>query len=166
MKKIIFVVLMLVSFSAGASEESKRKQLEELMSLMDMHSMVNQMYSQFEVQLKNMSAQMGIQASDQAIVDKYYEKMIQLFKKEVNWDKMKPGIIDIYAKHFTEKEIADMITFYKTDSGKSALAKLPMVTQESMQLSTQLVQPIIPEIQKLSQAMAEELKAARTTEAK
>lgn len=166
MKKIVFLVLMLASFSVGASEESKRKQLEELMSLMDMHSMVDQMYSQFESQLKSMSAQMGVQASDQPLVDRYYEKMIQLFKKEVNWDKMRPGIIDIYAKHFTEKEIADMIAFYKTDSGRSALAKLPMVTQESMQLSTQLVQPIIPEIQKLSQELGEELKAARKTEKK
>lgn len=161
MKYILSIVLMLASCSAFSSEETKRQQLNELMDLMSMSSLVDSMYSQFEAQMKGMSAQMGVKPSEQVIFDKYYTKMIQLMKNEISWKKMEPAVMDIYNRNFTEKEVADMLAFYRTETGKSVIKKLPVVMQESMQMSNGMVQKIIPEIQKLSQELAAELESSR-----
>lgn len=150
-----------MSCSAFSSEESKRQQLNELMGLMNMSSMVDSMYSQIESQMKSMSTQMGVTPSEQVIFDKYYSKMTQLMKNEISWKKMEPAIMEIYSRNFTEKEIADMLAFYRTETGKSVIKKLPAVMQESMQMSSGMVQTIIPEIQKLSQELAAELETSR-----
>ena len=52
-------------------------------------------------------------------------------KKEMNPEEIENMIIPVYDKHFTEKEIDDFITFYKTDSGKKLIEKMPFVFQES-----------------------------------
>ena len=161
MKYILSIILMVVSCSAFSSEETKRQQLDELMGLMNMSSMVDSMYSQFEAQMKGMSAQMGVTPSEQVIFDKYYSKMIQLMKTEISWKKMEPAVMDMYGRNFTEKEVADMLAFYRTETGQSVIKKLPVVMQESMKMSSGMVQTLIPEIQKLSQELAAELEASR-----
>jgi uncharacterized protein len=161
MKKIIFVVLLMASVFAQADDDAKRKQLNELLELMNMSSIVDNMYSQLEPQLKSMSTQLGVKPSEQPIFDKYYGKMIQLMKDELSWKKMEPMILDVYSRNFTEKEIDDMLAFYRTETGKSVIKKLPAVMQESMQISNQLLQPVLPKIQKISQELSAELETAR-----
>jgi uncharacterized protein len=161
MKKIMFVTLLILSVFAQAADDAKQKRLEELLAVMNMTALIDQMYSQLEVQLKSMSTQMGVKPEDKPIVDKYYGKMIQLFKNEITWDKMKPALIDVYSRNFSEKEIADMIAFYETDTGKAVIKKMPEVMQQSMQVTSQLYQPIMPELQQLSKDFAAELQASR-----
>ena len=40
----------------------------------------------------------------------------------------------LYAEHFTEAEIDELIAFYETPLGQKMIAKFPVLTQESMQL--------------------------------
>jgi hypothetical protein len=46
------------------------------------------------------------------------------------------GIVKVYAKHFTEKDLKALIAFYKSDAGKHFAAEIPAVSQECMDLST------------------------------
>jgi Uncharacterized protein conserved in bacteria len=46
------------------------------------------------------------------------------------------GIVKVYAKHFTEKDLKALIAFYKSDAGKHFSAEIPAVSQECMDLST------------------------------
>jgi hypothetical protein len=45
------------------------------------------------------------------------------------------GIVKVYAKHFTEKDLKALVTFYKSDAGKHFAAEIPAVSQECMDLS-------------------------------
>ncbi len=45
-------------------------------------------------------------------------------------DSMMPGMVAVYAKHFTHAEIRDLLAFYGTDVGKKLISVLPAVTQE------------------------------------
>ena len=40
----------------------------------------------------------------------------------------------IYAEHFTEAELDELIAFYETPLGQKMIAKLPVLTQQSMEL--------------------------------
>jgi hypothetical protein len=42
----------------------------------------------------------------------------------------------IYARHFTEQELRDILAFYRTPTGVKALQRLPQVLAESMAAMT------------------------------
>jgi uncharacterized protein len=46
------------------------------------------------------------------------------------------GIVHVYAKHFSERDLKALVTFYKSDAGKHFAAEIPAVSQECMELST------------------------------
>lgn len=162
--RTIILALLLLSTSLHASEETKQQKLVELLSVMEMDSMVDAMYSQMEVMLQNMSTEMGVQPSEQAIYDEHYSKMMAIISEEISWEKMKPGAMAMYSNNFTEAEIADMLDFYKTTTGKAILRKMPAVMQESMQLGQTLAQNAIPKIQVVAKQLADDLKASRDLE--
>lgn len=163
--KVFFAVFLIIFSSYSLADEStKDKKLNELVNLMDMDSMVESMYSQMEVMTQNMFTQMGVQPSEQAIFDEYYNQIMLILKEDMSWSKMEPLVVDIYRRNFTEKEIDDMLAFYKTDTGKSLLKKMPVVMQESMQMSQSLMQQSIPKIQVIAKQLGEALAKSRNAE--
>lgn len=55
----------------------------------------------------------------------------------------KPGLIEqykeIYAHHFSEAEMRDMIAFYKTPTGQHVVAEMPALVRETTPLSSELM---------------------------
>tara|TARA_B100002049_G_C16046948_1_gene361639 strand:- start:400 stop:897 length:498 start_codon:yes stop_codon:yes gene_type:complete len=164
MKALLLVLALGLSLNTFASEESKNEKIESLMSLMDMDSLIDNMYTQVEPMMKNMSDQMNIKPSEQPIFDKYYKEMTLILKEEVSWTKMKPHVLAIYDKNFTEQQIDDIVEFYETPTGQAMLNKMPEITQQSVQISQQLLQRALPRIQATSAELAAELKAQRAKE--
>ncbi|MBI3323976.1 MAG: DUF2059 domain-containing protein [Candidatus Omnitrophica bacterium] len=56
--------------------------------------------------------------------------------------------VPLYAKYFSEQELKDLINFYRSPSGKKALSVMPNLLRESMQRSSQLLNPKIMDIVK------------------
>ena len=61
----------------------------------------------------------------------------------------------LYADNFTDQEISDAISFYRTPTGQKILQKLPALMQQGAQSGQSLVQAHIPEMQ---QRLLQELK--------
>lgn len=57
--------------------------------------------------------------------------VLEEFKSEIKPNELQEMVVPIYEKHFTEKEIDDILMFYKTDTGKKLIEKLPIILQES-----------------------------------
>lgn len=163
-KTLAALILLSVSISSNAQSDSKQAKLNELVNVMNMDSMVETMYVQMEAMMKNMSTQLGVQTSEQAIFDKYYQRMSEVMKEDMSWEKMEPGIVDIYTRNFSEEEIDDMLTFYKSETGKSLLQKMPSVMQESMQMSQSLMQTTVPKMQQIAQELRQALEESRKTQ--
>lgn len=164
MRKIMIAMLLFVSFGSFAAPEHDNKDLKELLNIMDMSSMVNAMYSQMEVMFQGMARDMGVSGEEQPIFDRYFSKMTAVMREEMSWEKMEPEVVRIYSTTFTEKEISDMLAFYKTESGQSVLKKLPIVMQQSMQFSQASVRAVMPKIQKISEELQKELQNHRAGE--
>ncbi|MBB1338587.1 DUF2059 domain-containing protein [Pseudoalteromonas sp. SR44-2] len=161
MGKVLLLSLLIFSSSLYAEQNTKQQKIDELIKVMNLDSMVDSMYGQVEGMMKGMSDQMGVKPSEQAIFDKYYGDMTTVLKTEMSWAKMQPMMVNVYDKHFSEQEIADMLAFYKTDTGQKILEKMPVVMQESMQMSQGLIQDAMPKIQAIAGKLSEELKASR-----
>ncbi len=128
---------------------------------MNAESMIDNIYSQMDQVMQGMWQQLGVKPSEQEMFDKFMSKMVSIMKSEMNWAKMKEPMIKIYLKHYSEKEIKDMISFYKSDSGQSMIQKMPAVMGDSMLLSQEMMKDFIPKLQKMSKELEEELAAAR-----
>lgn len=53
------------------------------------------------------------------------------FQKEVNVDELMDMIAPLYAKHFTDEELVQLIAFYKTPLGRKLSDKTGLISQES-----------------------------------
>ncbi|GAB0110725.1 MULTISPECIES: DUF2059 domain-containing protein [Pseudoalteromonas] len=162
MGKVLLLSLLIFSSSLYAEQNTKQQKIDELIKVMNLDSMVDSMYGQVEGMMKGMSDQMGVKPSEQAIFDKYYGDMTTVLKTEMSWAKMQPMMVNVYDKHFSEQEIADMLAFYKTDTGQKILEKMPVVMQESMQMSQSLMKDAMPKIQTLAQQLSDELEQSRS----
>jgi len=161
MKCILIGILLIFSVSASAETDSRREQVEDLLELMDASSIINSMYSQMDIMLQNMSKELGVKPSEKVIFDEYYSKMINVMREEMSWAKMKEPMINIYLNNFNEKEISDVIAFYKSDTGQAFITKTPKLTQESMQIGQKLTTAAIPRIREISKQLKQQLALAR-----
>ncbi|WP_317930499.1 DUF2059 domain-containing protein [Halioxenophilus sp. WMMB6] len=161
MNRIALLLLALALPCAVTAEPSKRESVEELMSLTKVDSMVDSIYSQMDKMLINMSQQMGIQPSEQAVFDNFMRKVAAAMRQEMSWEVMKEPMINIYLKTYTEQEIQDMLVFYQSETGKSLVAKMPAVMTESITLSQQMMSNFMPTLRELSAEFATEIEAGR-----
>jgi hypothetical protein len=51
-------------------------------------------------------------------------------KEELKPEKAESIYIRVYRKNLTQREVEDMIAFYKSESGKSVMAKMPLINKQ------------------------------------
>ena len=154
------LVLPVVTF-AGDDDAQRRLRVEQLLDLIDADLMIDNVYDQMNQVMAQTADQMKIQPGERAVLDRYHSRVTELLKSDFSWEKLKPPMIDLYLKHYSDQEISDMITFYQTPSGKSLLKKMPLVMRDSVQLSQQKMQVVFPKIQQLIEEMATEIETTR-----
>ncbi|WP_164513439.1 DUF2059 domain-containing protein [Thiosocius teredinicola] len=115
--------------------------------------------------MKTMFRQMlGNQQLDEdllVVFDKYSERMVDLLKQEMRWEKLEPHYVQIYVDVFSEDELRDLIAFYRTPLGQKMLEKMPQIMQASLAISQQQMRDILPQIQSLGVEMATEMQAVK-----
>ena len=167
MRKIpILLLLLMLSFALQAQEAVKRETVERLLQVTDAKAVVDAVYSQVDKMFLDMAQQLGIEESEQAFFNRYMQKVAIATRKAMSWEKIKGPMVDIYLKHYTEKELEDLLAFYNTDSGKAMIKKMPLVMQESMMISQSMLMEFMPKLRELSVEFKEELRLARSAEQK
>jgi uncharacterized protein len=59
------------------------------------------------------------------------------FSEKIDISGLNENIIQVYIKNLSVKEMKEITAFYKTDTGQTFLNKLPLLTQETMQVGRQ-----------------------------
>jgi hypothetical protein len=78
-------------------------------------------------------------------------KMIEL----MGWEKVKPEMVQLYTKHFSESEIDSITKMMETPTGQLMISKQVALLPEAMAIGQKKAQSIMPEIMKI---MQEEMK--------
>lgn len=141
MKKVFVVLICLCiannTFSQTTSKEKKIKEILELVGSGKIGVQVaQQMLTHFQEQFKSVPAE-------------FWEKM----KANINADEINNISVPVYAKYYTEEDLDQLITFYKTPIGRKLIAVTPQIVQESMQLGREWGQ-------KLGEKILSEMKAS------
>jgi uncharacterized protein len=154
---LVFIccLMLAVSFSACSAKmvkvenKSKEEYAKEIIELTDVNKIIDQVMAQIKQMQGQMIAQAGIPESEKekaiALQDKLQAKMAEAFDMK----KIEPQFIDIFTSVYTVEELKAISEFYKTPEGKSMIEKQPQVLQKSMQVAQNIVQGLLPEIQKI-----------------
>jgi hypothetical protein len=87
-----------------------------------------------------------------------YEDVLRSFlQKYMSWDSLKTDYARIYAEAFTEDELRQIITFYKTPAGQKAINKIPTLMGMGAALGQKRVQENRAELQEMINAKQKEM---------
>jgi hypothetical protein len=153
-KLIVLAAVFLFAIPhARANEASKRAKVEELLTLEKMDSLMQQMADQALARnkdaVKNMLAGRPMTDIDKRILEENMNKMNAVVGEQLNWQKLKPAYIDLYAAEYSEEEIDGILAFYKSPVGQVMLAKDPELVTKTGEIVSARMQALGPQMQKV-----------------
>jgi uncharacterized protein len=153
--QVLAVALCLLGASAASASESidaaKEAAINRLFDAMEFEKTMQQMMccARSAIQssalpdekkseaLAKLEAEMPAMSS--ALMDQFVGKEFL--------DDVQKTTIQIYARHFTVEDLDQLSAFYRSPIGKKMLTKMPVIMQESMQVTMQQLQRRLPAIQ-------------------
>lgn len=77
------------------------------------------------------------------------ERLYALFREEVAGidvpQAMEEAAIAIYARHFTERELGELVAFHRTPTGRKSIQLLPEILRESSEAGARYLTPLLDE---------------------
>ena len=167
------ILLSFSVFAAGQQEipESKRKLIEELMVITETRTQITEitdsslaaMETMYPMMMEEMISERTDLTDEQKakvreLASEGYKQFSSKFRerlpKSIDYDKyIRESIHPLYDRHFTEKELADLIAFYKTPTGQKVVKEMPKLYDETI---TAAQTDLLPEVMKLIEQIMEE----------
>jgi len=160
MKRLHLVLaVFLLSASAIAAHAAddvsagQRKKIVELMDVMGMKNITRQVSMSVAKQLAY-----GLKQAQPDIDRKAFEIVLSVSDEMLTArsDEFLGKIVPLYAKHFTEAELDELLAFYRSPIGRKTNETMPGLMQESMELVATESQSSIP---KIKERVTEKLRA-------
>jgi uncharacterized protein len=153
MQKSIFLLLLSVCYFTGAFAQSKQESIKELIHILRNDSMMNKT---MDAMIPTMINQMQSQMKDSTAKARSTEiaKMAMESAKEA-LPKMMDQMTASYDKYFTEQDIKDFITFYKSPAGQKYISVMPEMMKDIM---GNMMKNFLPDMRKSMEAKMEALK--------
>jgi len=152
-----------------AQDISPQKQalIKELLDAIDIkknsEAVLNTMFDQMEKQMPEITWQALSEmkeikeltpAEQQHLRDEISESAIrtsqrfrELLTQRVNFVQMTEEISSqLYAKYFSENELRDLVTFYKSSTGRRTLEIMPNLLSESMTKANERIMPVVKDL--------------------
>lgn len=144
MKKILLVLLFCIPVLLNCQAQTKQENIKVLFQLMQTDSVVEKMMnSMIPVMMKSIPQAQDSTSKSQldATMKKMTQVMMTITKRLLNED-----MVGLYDKYFTEIEIKDLVSFYKSPAGKKMVAVSPELNKEMMMV---LITKYFPEMQQM-----------------
>lgn len=155
MKKALLISMFCFPFLTNAAySQTKQESIKELLECMNQDSMTDRMLNaMIPVMMNQMKNQFS--PEDPASDESFQEMMKSIAEStRILTKKMIDGeMVALYDKYFSQSEINDFLTFYKSPSGKKFIKVTPDLMKDLMVVMTQ---KYMPEIQKSIKSKVEE----------
>jgi hypothetical protein len=144
--------------------------IQELFKVMQTHKLLDGMMGQMDGLLrKSVQKRLAgrpVDAGEQKILDEQISEMNQLLQHALAWQTMEPTYAAIYKKSLSQKEVNDMVAFYKSPSGQAVVMKMPLLTQQALQMTQEKISVMMPDIERIGQETTARLEAYQASNAK
>jgi uncharacterized protein len=168
MKRIALLLAfaLCLPLAAHADEASRRVKAQEMLNLMHLDRLMDQMMDTMLQQMSAIRSQLGgntVKPEDQAKLDEFQQKAVELIKSQMGWKALEPDYVDIYAKNFTDEQLDAILVFYKSPAGIALVDKLPILTAEGSQLAQAKMTALQPQLRQLIQDYSKSVSPHSTT---
>ena len=138
--RTIAAVLILAALPALATQpnpSAKQKELiDQLITLTHLDENVRYL---LDAMLERMTKESNERRSEDDRKD--LERYRQLVREKIDYGEWVRGVYEpLYAKYFTEAQLADLVAFYKTPTGQQMIKALPEIEREAMQTAGAQIQ--------------------------
>lgn len=120
-------------------------QVERLLNLLDVPQLIDQMLLVQMQEGARIGAERGLgpdaTPEQRTKLEHVLEGQQRSLRETLDWDRLRPMYVRVYAQTFTAEEVDAMIAFYGSETGRGIRAKLP----RAMQLAGEEVRPLIEE---------------------
>jgi len=169
MKKILFAILLMATPALAESPPASEASIRELMAMTNVRAMLDQMYGEIdgmmEQSMKDALGAKQLNAEQQKITDEFRADIMEVMRAELSWDKLEPEYLRLYQETFTQFEVDGMIAFYKSDSGKAMVEKMPRLMPSLLKMVVGLTQDMRPKLNAVREEFVAKIEAAEKKEA-
>lgn len=134
---------------APSSDGPEREQILKLIDLLRVRNQMKEVMGQLREQvhagaLQNLRARATRPTPEQiAAVNQSVDEQVDEMERKYPLSQMIEDIIPVYQKHLTRSDLESMIAFYQSPIGQKILDELPAMMQETMQVASTHMQPIV-----------------------
>ncbi|MGD0620352.1 MAG: DUF2059 domain-containing protein [Bryobacteraceae bacterium] len=153
----IIVVLALFIPAGLAADQDKRALAEEVLTLTHPEKMIDQIMDQMSNMVHQQMQGMNVPDDKKALVDQVAQEEMSYIREKLDWAKLKPAYVDIYADIFTEEELRQVADFYKSPGGQAFLNKMPQVVQRSMTMAQGLMADLPSHLEEMTNKLKKQL---------
>jgi uncharacterized protein len=173
MKRFLITFTLCVAFCSGALAQqtdsdapASAADIQTYLETIHSHDMMKQM-------MEAMSKPMHQMVHDQYMKDK--DKLPANFESQMNrimddtlagmpMDEIMQAMVPVYQKHFTKRNVDDLIAFYSSPTGQKMLKEMPGIMAEAMQTMMPIMTKNIDMMkQRIDQQAAELMKESEKT---
>ncbi len=154
--------ISLLACGAAHAEKPTEASVRELLVLTNSQQILKSTEAQMEAVMRNVMKtalkDQSISAEQQKIMDKFWDKVMDIHRAEVTWGKLEPIFVEIYANSLSQEEVDGIAAFYRSPAGKAYVGKIPLIVQQSLGAMQKVTAPMMDKIIEASKKMAEELR--------
>lgn len=151
---LMMLITLIFSLNVAASGDTHRASVEKLLLLTKQDQLLEQTFPQIKQLVLQQIQQTELSQEQSRLMEEYFNKIFDVMKDEMSWDKMKDDFIQIYMAVYTEQEVNELIAFYESPIGQKTVEKMPQLMQESMAISQKYTMNMMPKILAIAEEMA------------
>ena len=163
------LALLVLSPAFGQDSKPSEQSVRQLFEVMHTGAAVKEAFAHMDDMLRASMKDMNgrpLNAEQQKIRDEMHAKVVALMKQQLDWSTtLEPIMVQSYRDTFTQQEVDALLKFYGTPVGRSVADKLPLASQQMMQLMQQRIRDMMPQVQQIARDSAERIKAAADSSA-
>ena len=149
----IAFALVVAADAKSAEPDSHTRAAEELVDVMHLERTVNDA----------MDLMLKAQLDANPELGQFEDLLRAYLAKYMGWDSLRGEYAKLYVDIFSEAEIKQMVTFYRTPAGQKLITSLPEIMRKSAELGQAKVAEHIEELKVQVTKRAQELQKAKET---
>jgi hypothetical protein len=158
MKMRMLVVALMgicISWVSHAAEGEKERLAEELLSLTNVSTLMDQYMAMTRRLQRGILEEMGASRLDQKRISELQDALLKVVQEEMSWDKLKGEFIQLYCEIFTEEELQGILEFYRSPAGRKFIEKQPELIRRAGEISRGHILRLIPKLRQVTEEFME-----------
>lgn len=156
MKNTLILVALAFSLSTAKAEltASHQAAIERLLEVLQVQKqMETNLVAGLETGMGASSEQIKLLPKEkQEQFLRAFEKVKAVLVESMGWEKLKPDIVEIYGKNFSEKEATDISAHMSTPAGQKFVTTQMTLAADMMKISQERMKTLTPQIVEIMKA--------------